>query len=127
MDMNKLTEKSQEALAHAQTLAVRYQHVEVDGEHLLLALLQQPDGLLPRLLARLEIPAGSAESRVEQELAKRPKVAGPGADPCKVYITQRLNQLFVKAADEATRLKDEYISIEHLVLALLDESVSGKS
>ena len=124
MDINKLTEKSQEALAQAQTLAVRYGHVEVDGEHLLLALLQQPDGLLPRLLQRLEVPPANVESRVEQELAKRPKVGGPGADPGKVYVTQRLNQLFVKAGDEATRLKDDYISVEHIVLALLDE---GKS
>lgn len=124
MDINKLTEKLQEALAQAQVAAVRYGHVEVDGEHLLLALLQQPDGLLPRLLQRLEIPPATVEARVEQELAKRPKVGGPGADPGKVYVTQRLNQLFVKAGDEATRLKDDYISVEHILLAILDE---GKS
>ncbi len=149
MDMNRLTEKSQEALAQAQVKAVRYGHIEVDGEHLLLALLEQPDGLLPRLLRRIlsdsngggqappglgagggqappALGAGGAafQQRVEQELEKRPKVGGPGADPGKVYVTQRLNQLFVKAGDEAARLKDEYISVEHLVLALIDE---GKS
>jgi ATP-dependent Clp protease ATP-binding subunit ClpB len=124
MDMNRLTEKSQEALGLAQNKAVRYGHTEVDGEHLLAALLEQPEGLLPRLLKRLEVDPEQVFIRVEEDLTRRPKVGGPGAEPGKVYVTKRLSELLVKAEDEAKRLKDEYVSVEHLALALVDE---GKS
>ena len=108
MDLNKFTVKSQEALQSAQTKAIRYGHQEVDGEHLLLALLEQSDGLIPRLLQRMEIPVDSIRERIEQELAKKPQVGGPGSEIGKVYITQRLNKLLVEAEDEAKKLKDEY-------------------
>src|SRR5258708_9473957 len=124
MDLNKLTLKSQEAISEAQNLAVRHGHVEVDGEHLLAALLEQPDGLLSRLLLRMSVPLETFVSDLETELARRPKVAGPGSEAGKVYITQRLNQILVKAEDEAKRLKDEYVSVEHIALAFIDE---GKS
>lgn len=121
MDLNKFTVKSQEALQAAQTKAVRFGHQEVDGEHLLLALLEQSDGLVPRLLRRMEIPVESVTERIVQELDKKPRVSGPGAEPGKVYVTQRLNRLLVKAQEEAERLKDEYVSVEHLLLAFVDE------
>jgi len=121
MDMNKLTQKSQEALQAAQTKALRYGNQEVDGEHLLLALLEQPEGLVPRLLARMEVPAEALKAEVEQELARRPKVSGPGAEAGKIYLTQRLQQILVRAEDEAKRLKDEYVSVEHLLLAMIEE------
>ncbi|HEY3328484.1 MAG TPA: ATP-dependent chaperone ClpB [Capsulimonadaceae bacterium] len=123
MDLNKLTEKSREAVAESQTLAMRFGHTEIDGEHLLLALLKQDNGLLPRLLQRIEIDPGTLEKRVDQELSRRPRVSGPGAEAGKVYITKRLNDILVSALDEATRLKDEYVSVEHLALALIDEGV----
>ncbi len=129
MDLNKLTMKSQEAFALAQKKAVEYGHMEVDGEHLLLALLEQAEGLFPRLLQKLEISSQSLQGSVEKELAARPKVSGPGAEAGKVYVTQRLNQLLVKAAKEAERMKDDYVSVEHLALALSDEgnaSPAGK-
>ena len=81
MDINRLTEKSQEALAQAQNVAVSHGHVEIDGEHLLMALLDQEGGLLPRLLARMEAPVDQLRNRIEDELQKRPKVGGPGAEP----------------------------------------------
>ncbi|HZF13207.1 MAG TPA: ATP-dependent chaperone ClpB [Thermoanaerobaculia bacterium] len=121
MDTNRLTQKSQEALQAAQTKALRYGHQEVDGEHLLLALLEQPEGLVPRLLNRMEISPETLKAEVEQELSRRPRVSGPGVEAGKIYLTQRLQQIFLKAEDEAKRLKDEYVSVEHLVLALLDE------
>ncbi len=121
MDMNRLTIKSQEALQAAQTKAVKYGHVEVDGEHLLLALLEQSDGLIPRLLKRMEIPVEELRERITGELERKPRVSGPGTEPGKVYITQRLNQLLVKAEEEAKRLKDEYVSVEHLFLAFIEE------
>jgi ATP-dependent Clp protease ATP-binding subunit ClpB len=122
MDLNRLTQKSQEALQDAQSKAASYGHAEVDGEHLLLALLDQPDGLVPRLIDDPE----SLRSDVESELARRPKVTGPGAEPGKVYVTQRLARLLDAAEREARRLKDEYVSVEHLLLTLTDNEPSGR-
>ncbi|GAB4060990.1 ATP-dependent chaperone ClpB [Catellatospora paridis] len=121
MDMNKLTQKSQEALHDAQTVALRLGHTEVDGEHLLLALLDQPEGLVPRLLTQTGADPQQLRAEVEQDLAKRPKVSGPGAQPGQVFVTQRLSRLLDTAEREATRLKDEYVSTEHLLLALAEE------
>ena len=126
MDLNKFTIKSQEALQQAQTKAIRYGHMEVDGEHLMLALLEQADGLVPSLLKRMEVPVDDFRRRLEEELERKPRISGPGVEPGKVYITQRLNKLLAKAQDEAERLKDEYVSVEHLLLAFLDEG-SGSS
>ncbi|TDU91195.1 ATP-dependent Clp protease ATP-binding subunit ClpB [Kribbella voronezhensis] len=129
MDMNRLTQKSQEALHDAQTKALRFGHSQIDGEHLLLALLDQPDGLAPRLLAQAGADPDGLRDRLEQELSRRPKVSGPGAEPGQVLVTQRLSRLLDAADREAKRLKDEYVSIEHLVIALLDEgrqSTSGR-
>src|SRR3954453_7542776 len=125
MDINKLTQKSQEALQSAQTKALRYGHQEVDGEHLLLALLEQPEGLIPRLLSRRDVPVEPLKAEVEKELARRPKISGPGVEAGKIYLTQRLQQIMVRAEDEARRLKDEYVSVEHLLLALIEEGSSS--
>ncbi|MGQ4809203.1 Chaperone protein ClpB [Candidatus Entotheonellaceae bacterium PAL068K] len=124
MDLNKLTQKSQEAVQNAQTKALRYGHVEVDVEHLLLALLEQADGLIPRLLTRMDVPVASLTRTLEQELERRPRVSGPGMEAGKVYVTQRLQRLMLQAEDEAKRLKDEYVSVEHLLLALLEEDTT---
>ena len=87
MDINKLTQKSQEALQGAQTKALRFGHQEVDVEHLLLALLEQPEGLIPRLLTRMDAPAAQLVTEIERELSRRPSVSGPGAEAGKVLIT----------------------------------------
>ncbi|MEJ5366047.1 MAG: ATP-dependent chaperone ClpB [Desulfosoma sp.] len=124
MDLNKFTIKSQEALQSAQTKAVKYGHVEVDGEHLLAALLEQPEGLVPRLLKRMDVPLNAVQEDLVRELEKKPRVSGPGAEPGKVYITQRLNKLLVKAEEEARHLKDDYVSVEHLLLAFVEEGTA---
>jgi ATP-dependent Clp protease ATP-binding subunit ClpB len=121
MDMNSLTQKSQEALHDAQTKALRFGHTEVDGEHLLLALLDQPEGLVPRLLSAAGASPDRLRGDLEAELARRPRVTGPGAAPGQVYVTQRLARLLDAAQREADRLKDEYVSVEHLLMALLEE------
>ena len=123
MDLNRLTEKSQEALHDAQTKALRFGHTEVDGEHLLQALLDQPDGLAPRLLTQAGADPDQLRRDVEAQLGKRPRSTGPGAAPGQVYVTQRLSRLFDDAEREAKRLKDEYVSVEHLVLALIDDGL----
>ena len=125
MDLNKLTQKSQEAVQEAQTIAVRYGHIEVDGEHLLLALLEQTDGLVPRLLARMDVPVQPLTQAITQELERRPKTSGPGVEPGKIYVTQRLQKLMLRAEEEAKRLKDEYLSVEHLFLALVEEGTGS--
>ena len=121
MDMNRMTQKTQEAIQSAQSLAVRYGHVEVDGEHLLLALLEQEGGLVSRLVQRLDIDPGKLIEAVRSELQRLTSASGPGVEPGKIYVTQRFNQLMVKAESEAKQLKDDYISVEHLLLALTEE------
>jgi ATP-dependent Clp protease ATP-binding subunit ClpB len=121
MDPNDLTAKSTEALHDAQTKALRFGHTEVDGEHLLLALLDQQDGIVPRLLAQAGADPDRLRTALEAELAKRPRVSGPGVAPGQIQVTQRLARLLDGAKQEADRLKDEYVSVEHLVMALLEE------
>ncbi|MCP5467630.1 MAG: AAA family ATPase, partial [Sinobacteraceae bacterium] len=121
MDMNKLTQKSQEALAAAQNKAITFGHQEVDGEHLALALLEQPDGLIGSLFRRMDVPVPNVVGAIEAELRKRPKVSGPGYDPSRIVISQALSKALVAAEQRATKMKDEYVSVEHLMLGLLLE------
>ena len=121
MDRNKLTQKSQEAVQQAQAIALRYGHQEVDGEHLLAALVAQEAGLVPRILVRMQVDGDALKSELEKELTRLPKVSGPGVEQDKIYVTQRFQKLFLSAQDEAERLKDEYVSVEHLLLALIGE------
>ncbi|WP_445149545.1 ATP-dependent chaperone ClpB [Baekduia sp. Peel2402] len=124
MDPERLTQKSQEALHDAQTKALRYGHTEVDVEHLLLALLDQPDGLVPRLLARTDVDVGVLRAAVEQELERRPRVSGAGGG--QASISRALGLLLDDAQQEASRLKDDYVSVEHLLLAMVaDGSRTG--
>src|ERR671917_2772956 len=106
MDPNRLTQKSQQALHDAQTKALRYGHTEVDAEHLLIALLDQPDGLIPRLLQRAEVDTVALREAIEQHLERRPRVSGPGAAPGQIYVSRGLGQLLDAADQEARRLKD---------------------
>ena len=124
MDAERLTQKSQEALHDAQTKALRFGHTEVDGEHLLLALLDQAGGLVPRLISQAGGDPARLQANVEADLGRRPRVSGPGAAPGEVFVTQRLSRLLDAADREAKRLKDEYVSVEHLLIALLEEGTS---
>jgi ATP-dependent Clp protease ATP-binding subunit ClpB len=124
MDPNRLTVKTQEALHDAQTKALRYGHTEVDTEHLLLGLLEQRDGLIPRLLAGADVDTGGLRAALEEALERRPRVSGPGSGGGQVGITRALAQLLDAAEQEAQRLRDEYVSVEHVLLAML---ASGSS
>ena len=127
MDMNRMTEKCQQALHDAQSQAVRLGHQEVDVEHLLFALCEDEQGLLCRLLNRIDVSPAAFRGEVEQALARRPRVSGPGASAGALHITRRLHELLVKAEDEAKRLKDEYVSVEHLILAMIDEGEGAEA
>jgi ATP-dependent Clp protease ATP-binding subunit ClpB len=119
MDINRLTQKSQEALHDAQTKALRYGHTEIDVEHLLLALLEQSDGLVPRLLERMDVDVDALRADLEQALQGRPRVSGSGATG-EARISRNLSLLLDDAEKEAQRLKDEYVSVEHIVLAMIN-------
>jgi len=127
MDQNRLTQKSQEALADAQSTALRSGHIEIDTDHLLAALLNQPEGLIPRLLSSMAAPLESIRQQVANELGRRPRVSGPGAETGSLYTTKRLNQILLQAEDETQRLNDDYVSVEHLLLAMLSEKNSSPS
>ena len=130
MDMNRMTQKVSEAITSAQSLATRLSHQEVDGEHLLAELLAQKDGLTPRLIEQCGVSPDLIKSKIESSLAKRSKVTLGPSQANTLYITQRLQQLFVKAEDEAKQLQDEYISVEHLLLCFIGEmnnSDAGKA
>jgi ATP-dependent Clp protease ATP-binding subunit ClpB len=125
MDMSRLTQKVQEALHDAQNRAVRLGHQAVDVEHLLAAFLAQDAGLLPRLLGKMDVPVEPLALAVDRELERRPQVGGPGIEPGKVYLAPRLGELLVRAEDKARQMKDEYVSAEHVVLALLAEGAEA--
>ena len=127
MDFNRLTEKSQEAIRQAQSLAVQHGNQQVDVEHLLLAMLEQEGGLAPSILLRADVALEPLHKRLVQEIEKLPKVTGSAVRADQVYITTRLSQLFERAEEQAKRLKDEYVSIEHLLLATAeDQGAAGK-
>ena len=122
MDPNRFTEKMQEALRSAQSRAIRQSHQQLDVEHLLAALLEQESGLAGAILAKAGVSTELLGQRLEQELERAPKVTGPtGAPPDQTYVTGRLNRVLTQAEDEAKKLKDEYISIEHVLLAITDD------
>src|SRR5882672_4717787 len=121
MDINRLTERAQEALRAAQSEATRLGHQQIDVEHLLLALLEQEGGLARSILDKTGVDADIVRQRIEAELARLPKVSSPTGGAGDVYISGRLNRLLVQAEDEAKKLKDEYVSIEHLLLAMIED------
>ncbi len=119
MHLNKLTQRSLEALQSAQSLAIQHNHQQVDQEHLLLALLQQENSLLMQLLRRMGRDEGVISS-LEQALQKIPGVTGTGREADKVYITPQLDKALVAAEKQAAHMKDDYISVEHLFLGLME-------
>ena len=121
MDINRLTEKAQEALRAAQSEATRMGHQQIDVEHLLLTLLDQEGGLARSILDKSGVDADLVRQRVEAELARLPKVSSTTGAAGEVYITGRLNRLLVQAEDEAKQLKDDYVSVEHILLAIVDD------
>ena len=121
MDLNKFTEKAREALAGAQTLAAKLNHQEINLEHLLAALLDQERGLVPVVLNKAGAPAGALRQKLAAELERVPKVTGPSGSVENQYASPRLNKLVGAAQDEAKALKDDYVSAEHLLLAMLPD------
>ena len=125
MNTNQYTQKTLEALQAAQQLAVEYQHNQLEPEHLLHALASQEQGLIPQLLQKLNVDPGSFAAAVAEKLSALPRVSGSGRDPDKVYISQATDKVLSAAAREAKAMKDDYISVEHVFLGLLDEQTQN--
>ena len=121
MNNNQFTQKTLEALQAAQQLAIEYQHNAVEPEHMLHALVTQQQGLIPQLLQTLGADPGTFSAAVAEKLAALPRVSGSGRDPDKVYISHASDKVLSAAGREAAAMKDDFISVEHLMLGLLDE------
>src|SRR5471030_1768517 len=119
MDSAKLTQMSRQAVTDAQNTARRLNHNEVETWHLLSALLAQENGVVPGLVEKLGLTVSALQLAVERELERLPKVTG-SVDTSKVYVTQAVNEVLTRAEEEAKSLKDDFVSVEHLLLGLLD-------
>lgn len=125
MDPNKFTQKTNEAIGAAQSIAINNGQQQIDAEHLLLALVEQEGGIVTKILEKSEIEPSAYRKAVEGQIKKLPSVSGPGAQPGQVYVTPRLNRVMAEAEKTASRMKDEFISVEHLFLALMNEPASS--
>lgn len=125
MNAQKLTQKSLEAIQTAQSLALERGQMQIEPLHLFAALLAQPQGLIVQMLGRMNVDNDQLNQEIETELGRLPSVSGPGREPDKIYVSQETDKVLTKAEKEAERMKDEYVSVEHIMLALLDSSDSG--
>ena len=120
MDVEKLTVKVQQSLNEAQLLAVKNNHQQVDTLHLFAALIAQEDGLIPNIFSKMGVDITSLNNDIKNALDRMPKVSGSGVDSGSVYATRRFEEVFVKAEAEAKKFKDSFISVEHVMLGLMD-------
>ncbi|MGL6076820.1 MAG: ATP-dependent chaperone ClpB [Fimbriiglobus sp.] len=126
MDLNRFTEKARDVLSGSQKIAARLNHQQIDLEHALSAMLEQERGLVPIVLAKTGIPVDPLRLRIQLELEKLPKVTSPSGATDNQFASGRFNKLVATAEDEAKALKDEYVSVEHLLLGLLpDRGAAG--
>ncbi|MDY6835853.1 MAG: ATP-dependent chaperone ClpB [Chloroflexota bacterium] len=123
MNFNKFTEKAQEAIATSQTLADNSNHSQIEVEHLLLALVSQPDGVVPQIFRKLGIGIEGVVAELEAELSHQPQAIGA----TQVYMSRKLADVLKKAQQEAERLKDEYVSTEHILIAIAEEADNGSA
>ncbi|MDX1982363.1 MAG: ATP-dependent chaperone ClpB [Bryobacteraceae bacterium] len=127
MDLNRFTEKMHEAIRAAQSKAIRLSQQQLEPEHLLAALVEQEGGLAISILAKAGVNPQAFRKRMEGELEKLPKVSGTGGGADQIYVSNRLAKVMMTAEDEAKRMKDDYISVEHVLLALAAEpGAAGK-
>ena len=125
MNLNQFTQKSIEAIQAAQSLAVENGNQQVSQPHVLLALLQQKDGLIGQLIDRMGVPVDSFTSAVSGAVGALPKVSGGGREPDKIYVSQQLDQALNAAEKQAGRMKDDFVSVEHIFLGLIQNPESS--
>ena len=122
MNTQKFTQKSLEAINTAQSMAVENGNMQVEPEHLLYALIDQENGLIPRLLEKLEISQDRMLSAIDRAIERIPKVSGPGREPDKIYISETTDKILAESERQAKQYKDAYVSTEHIVLAMFEKS-----
>ena len=120
MNAQKFTQRSLEAVQEAQSLAIRGQQMQIEPAHLLLALLQQQQGLIPQLLGKLGVSVDGLTEATRRAVEALPQVSGPGREPDKIYVSGATDRTLAAAEETAANMKDEYVSVEHLFLALLE-------
>ena len=122
MDAQNFTHKSLEAIQQAQNTALENNCMQIEQEHLADALLRQENGLIPQLLKKMGLDSGAVLNAVEQQEKKLPAVTGPGREPGKIYVSADVDAVLVEAENQAKRMKDEYVSVEHIMLAMIDKA-----
>ena len=125
MNMNQFTQKSLAAIQGAQDIALEYGHQQIEQAHLLMALVQDGEGLIPQLLTNMGLTLPSFQAAVQYEVEKLPRVSGGGREADKVYVAQDVDRALKSAESAAASMKDEYISVEHILLGLLDSANSA--
>ena len=125
MNVDKMTIRVQQALNDANLIAVKYNHQQIEVIHLFAALVEQEDGLIPNILTKMNVDVRGLKSTLNRTLDTMPKVLGEGANNSGVYITRKVEEVLIKAEELAKKFEDSYISVEHLMLAILDKEKSG--
>ena len=120
MDIEKLTVKVQQSLNEAQLIAVKNNHQQIDTIHLFAALIAQEDGLIPNIFSKMGVNIRQLNEEINKAIERMPRVTGSGADTSSVYATRRFEEVFVRAEDETKKFKDSFISVEHVMLGLMD-------
>jgi len=125
MNAQKFTQKSLESIQNAQNMAIEYQNIKIEQEHILYALISQQDGLIPQLLVKIGIDIPPILQEIKRKIEHLPKVTGPGREPDKVYISNEVDIVLVEAESQAKHMKDEYISVEHIMISLIEKGNSN--
>lgn len=120
MNAQKFTQKSLEAIQEAQNIAIEYQNMQIEEEHLLYSLVNQDGGLISQLLTKMNIDTYSFNLKLKQILDSIPRVTGPGRESGKIYISQEVDRILVDSEIHASRMKDEYVSVEHIMISILE-------
>ena len=120
MNAQKFTQKSLEAIQEAQNLAIENNNMQIEEEHLVAAQLQQRDGLIPQLLKKMHVDCDAVQRAVAEKISRIPGVTGPGREAGKIYVSADVDAVLTAAEKEADRMKDEYVSVEHIMLAILN-------
>ena len=125
MDLQNFTHKSLEAIQKAQSIALENNCMQIEEEHLAEALLQQEGGLISQLLTKMGLDSSAVLSAVDEQVKKLPSVTGPGREPGKIYISSDVDAVLADAENQAKRMKDEYVSVEHIMLSMIDRPNSA--
>ena len=124
MNMQKFTQKSIEALQEAQSVALENQNMQIEEEHLLWALVNQQNGFISELLKKMNVNVDVIKAELENAIKSLPAVTGSGREPDKVYVSNDVDKALVSAENEAKKMQDEYVSVEHILLGLLNNANS---